>query len=128
MDAGGPPAGSASATWDTDSRQAAATTGVAGVAAFIRKDLDPPAWAAGLAGLLSEAARAAYLGDDPQVPWTDPANVPGEQVTGAPVAREGDSPYLAEVQVPTDAGTYSVLLSRDDGGGWLVERYEIPGS
>lgn len=127
MDAGGPPAGTASATWDTDARQAAASTGVAGVAAFIRKDLDPPTWAAGLTPLLSATAQAAYLGDDPQVPSTDPQNVPGEQVTGAPQAREGDSPYLAEVTVPTDAGMYSVLLSRDDGGGWLVERYELPG-
>lgn len=117
---------SGSPTWDTKSRNAAGAAGAAAVAAFIRKDLDPPAWAQQLAGLLTETAAADYLGDDLDRPTTDPENVPGTLISGAGVAKPGESPYLAEVRVPTDAGSYVVLLSRDDEGGWLVERYDLP--
>ena len=37
------------------------------------------------------------------------------------------SAYIAGVEVPTDAGVYTVILSRVDGASpWLVERFTPP--
>jgi hypothetical protein len=70
---------------------------------------------------------AQYLTDEAQHAYaeTDPANVPGTAVTGAPAATPGASDYLAEVVVPTDGGRYQLLLTRAEGP-WRVERMTPP--
>lgn len=125
LDAGAdtPVEDSASPTWDAESAKTAAAAGTAAVKAFIRKDLDDAAWWAAVTPKLSAMAVADYTG-------TAPANVPGQRVTGTAEASSGPSPYLAAVVVPTDAGDYAVLLSRDPNSTlpnpWLVEHFGLP--
>lgn len=89
------------------------------VGIFCDHDPDPVHWWAVLAPHLSGTARVAYAG-------TDPGNVPGTRVTAPAVTGPAPASTLAAVQVPTDAGTYGVLLSVDDAGAWQVERFELP--
>ena len=81
------------------------------VHAWARPGLDQPAWFAGIRDLVTPA----YAG---LLAATDPANVPAHLVTGAPVARSSTSTVLV-TDVPTDAGTVRVTLTRVDGR-WLV--------
>ncbi|GGO94016.1 hypothetical protein GCM10011584_34050 [Nocardioides phosphati] len=88
--------------------------------AFAKPKLDYDTWWDGLAPYLSASAQQAYS-------MTDPANVPASKVTGPSALAPSESDYLANVEVPTNVGTYTVLLSRLDGGSrWLVERLTPP--
>ena len=87
---------------------------------FARPDLDHETWWAQVEPLLSSEAQMDYA-------YVDPANIPASQVTGGPSLAEDTSPYIAHVQVPTDVGTYTVLLSRKDAtAAWLAERITPP--
>ncbi|WP_159096614.1 hypothetical protein [Miniimonas sp. S16] len=106
--------------WDDSARSSAATAAVAVMGAFARPDLGYEEWWAGLEPLLSPAAAEVYAS-------VDPVNVPARTVTGAAVVVDESSPYVAFVQVPTDAGTYTVLLSRESAAtAWLGERITPP--
>ena len=110
----------AAPVWDAASQQSAQDTATRALTAFARPGLDETTWWADLAPLLSTTAATAYAG-------TDPAAVPAQVVTGPAVLFDQTSVYLAGVDVPTDAGTYRVLLSREDAGTpWLVERLTPP--
>lgn len=114
------PAPLASPVPDTASDEAAVTLAVAATTAFARPDLTAPAWWAQLSPMLSNNARRAYQG-------TDPANVPVREVTGPGKLAPAVSGYLATVAVPTDAGTFTVLLSRPgQNAPWAVERWDFP--
>lgn len=107
-------------TWDAAARADAVATATAAMTTFARPALDEPTWWAQLRPLLSPAAAAAYAG-------TDPANVPARSVTGPGTLTDDSSTYLAPVAVPTDVGSYLVLLSRaGQGSPWLVERFTPP--
>ena len=71
--------------------------------------LDPHTWWKRVAAMLTDDAVDDYLG-------TDPSMVPFTKVTGpaALVAStdESDGFWLQKVAVPTDAGTYQVLIQR----------------
>ena len=57
----------------------------------------------------------------------DPAEVPPREITGPGVITDDSSPYLAWVDVPTDVGTYAVLLVRTAADtAWLTERIVPP--
>ena len=106
--------------WDEDSRAAAVAAGEAVMRAFARPDLAHDSWWAQVEPLLSSEAQMDYA-------YVDPANIPASQVTGGPSLAEDTSPYIAHVQVPTDVGTYTVLLSRKDAtAAWLAERITPP--
>lgn len=106
--------------WDTEAVDSAADAAEAVMRAFARPDLDYESWWAELMPLLGEEAQLDYA-------YVDPANVPARQVTGEPVVVQDDSPHIARVQVPTDVGDYTVLLSRRDAGGpWLAHRITPP--
>lgn len=109
-------------TWDEASRTGALEVAGQTMRAFARPSLDEATWWDQLRPLLTPAAAIAYEG-------TDPANVPASAVTGAPVLVDDTSAYLARVEVPTDAGTYAVLLVREGAGQpWLAERITPPES
>lgn len=92
----------------------------AAVGEFTDHDPDPAHWWSQLSLRMATSAQAqAYAG-------TDPANVPGTTVLGAGVIEPSPSPALATVDVPTDAGTYRVLLSVSEAGTWRVERFGLP--
>ena len=107
-------------TWDASARSAAVTSAQAVVAAFARHDLDPTSWWAGLSPLLSAQAQLDYSG-------VDPASVPAHEVTGVGQIVEATSAAVARVTVPTDAGTYTVILSRTgEARPWLAEQIRPP--
>lgn len=111
--------------WDQDSRDTAVAAAAAAMTAFARppQGSDPDAWWAALAPLLTPTAQQTYALVDPaEVPPTRLTG-PGELVEPGPDA----SAFLATVHVPTDAGTYEVLLARTGHDApWLAERLTPP--
>lgn len=105
--------------WDEATRATAVAAAEAVMGAFARPDLPYEQWWAGVEPLLSSAAAEVYSS-------VDPANIPVRTVTGPGAVVEESSPYVAWVEVPTDVGTYTVLLSRETTAGWLGERITPP--
>jgi hypothetical protein len=90
--------------------------------AFARPTAPEDQWWSDLSPMLSDTARSAYTG-------TDPASVPASNVTGRGELLPSESGYLATARVPTDAGVYTILLSRDgQNAPWAVERLTPPAS
>ncbi|MGW6132392.1 hypothetical protein ACWFNE_20395 [Cellulomonas sp. NPDC055163] len=114
------PPGEPDPVWDEASRVAAVAAATGAVAAFARPGLPYEQWWAELAPALSVQAQMDYQ-------YVDPANVPARAVTGPAVLVDEASASVAGVQVPTDVGPYTVVLSRASAGqGWLVERITPP--
>ena len=104
---------------DDAARAAAAQAAETSVAAFCRPDLPEADWWAGLAPLLSAQAQIDYQ-------HVDPANTPPATVTG-PGSPSHVAGFVAEVQVPTDLGVFSVALTRADAASpWLAEHVTLP--
>ncbi|WP_104131471.1 hypothetical protein [Cryobacterium sp. M91] len=100
----------------TDSRADAITTAEKVVTTFGQPALDATTWMNNMYPLLTQTGAAAYEG-------TDPAKVPVHQVTGAGTILEGSTEVALIVQVPTDAGLYTVSLSRPGASvPWLADR------
>ncbi len=87
--------------------------------AFADRSLGAEAWFANLAPFLSLEAQQDYFGTDPQ-------SVPVRRLRGAAELQPPTSDFLATVTQPTDAGLYTVLLSRTDTGQWQVESLTPP--
>ncbi len=97
-------------------------TAAAFVRAFTRKDVTGTGWADGYTAYLTPYSQTAYAG-------TAQSSVPGTRVTGsAALAEQGTNTMTsATITVPTDAGTYQVLLLATNTGDWLVQRAPLPG-
>ena len=107
-------------TWDDASRTSARDLAQDVRDAFVATDLPPDQWWEGLSVLLSPQAQMDYS-------YVDPANVPAQSVTGDPVLVDESSAYIANVEIPTDVGTYTVILSRIDANApWVGERITPP--
>lgn len=112
------PSQAASPTWDAKGRKDAASSAKGVLSAFVRTDLPQAAWWRDLAPMLTPAARKVYN-------TVDVATVPAKEVRGAAKVVDDTSPYLASVEMKTDAGTYTVLLTRrSQDAPWLAERIE----
>lgn len=111
----------AAPTWDGAAQVAAQQVAGDAMRAFARPGLAPDVWYEELAGHLTAAGQQAFYG-------TDPALIPAAAVTGEPSAAPlAGTALLARALVPTDAGTYDVLLAREHGEApWLVERITPP--
>ncbi len=108
------------ATWDDTVRKAARDAALATITAFAATDKAEDAWWAGLKPLLTPQAQPVYQDVDPRL-------VPVTEVTGDPEVTDETSTLLAEVAVPTDIGSYTVLLIRADGAApWLAEQIRPP--
>lgn len=106
--------------WDDDSRQSAIAAADAVMRAYARPDLGFDAWWAQLQPLLDQKATADYA-------YMDPARIVASSVTGLGAITDETSAYVAYVDVPTNAGTYSVILSRADADSpWLASRFIVP--
>lgn len=108
------------ASWDPASTAAALDAAQTAMAAFARPGLDFDTWWAQLSPLLTQQAQQDYA-------FVDPANVPATTVTGAAALVDDTSAYVATVAVPTDVGTYTLILTRADGASpWLASRFTPP--
>lgn len=93
---------------------------VQAMSVFARPDLPHEQWWAELEPLLSPAAVMAYR-------TVDPSSVPATRVTGEAALPQWDTPRIARVSVPTDAGVYLVVVSRHEADPtWRVERITPP--
>lgn len=109
-----------SPTWDASSRTTAATAAEAAMRTFARPSLSAQSWWRALAPLLTQQARQDYS-------YVDPASIPARRVTGAARILPTGSGYAAEAQVPTDAGVYTLTLTRTGPGApWLTSRFTPP--
>lgn len=87
---------------------------------FARPSVDRDRWWSDLAPLLSPAAQSAYDG-------LDPAGIPVTEVSGPGMLVDEGGAMVADIDVPTDVGTYRLLLTRDGiGRPWLVELIQPP--
>lgn len=106
--------------WDAASRKSAIAAAEKVMAAYARPALTFDEWWAALQPLLDQQASRDYA-------YMDPARIAASQVTGAAVITDESSAYVAHVNVPTDAGTYGVILSRYDADApWLTSRFVLP--
>jgi hypothetical protein len=91
----------------------------AAMRAFVAYDRGYDEWWADLSQYLGDDAREAYA-------YTDPANVPASEVTGWSLLSSVQDDMLT-VLVPTDFGSYSVELVREQSGGpWVIYRLRPP--
>lgn len=105
---------------DAASAEAAKAAAIAGMTAFARVDLDYEDWWGGLSPLLSGSAVQAYR-------TVDPTQIPATRVIGEADLPSWDTPRIARVGVPTDAGVYLVIVSRNETDPvWRVERITPP--
>lgn len=104
-----------------DPQRATATdVAVAAMEAFARPTMTEQEWWADFRNFLTTQAVLDFT-------YTDPAEVPAHRVTGP--ARVIDSPgdTLARIQVPTDIGSYLVILTRSpELPQWRVDRLLPP--
>ncbi len=92
-------------------------------AAFSNRGLSYEAWWAQLKPLLSEAARAVYVYDDPR-------KIPSMRITGEihlAAKAPAEARYTAEVVVPTNKGVFGLDLERHKiGSPWLLYAIKFP--
>ena len=106
--------------WNQASRSSAIAAAEQAMTAFARPSLDYDTWWAELVPLLTQQATADYA-------YVDPGNIPASRVTGSGELVEVTSAYVANVEVPTDAGTYTLVLSRANAAApWLASRFTPP--
>ena len=106
--------------WDEKSRAEATDAAVKAMTAFARPTLDYDTWWSEVEPLLTIQAAQDYA-------YVDPATIPASAVTGPGVIVDDTSAYLARVEVPTNAGTYTLIVSRTNAASpWLVSRFNPP--
>jgi len=106
--------------WDQASRDSALRAANEVMTAFARPDLSFEQWWAALQPMLDQQASRDYS-------YMEPSVIPVTTVTGEGALLDVDSAYIARVAVPTDAGEYTVLLSRVDADApWLASRMTPP--
>jgi len=96
----------------------AATTSATAMTLYARPSLDAQTWIDGLDPYLTQGAAAAFAG-------TDPSTIPAHHVTGSGQILPASTAEGALIDVPTDAGTYQLLLLKN-GSGWLVDQITPP--
>jgi hypothetical protein len=106
--------------WDDASRESAVTAAETVLSAFAQPDLSFDQWWAQVQPLLDQKASQDYS-------YMDPAVIPVTEITGEGTLLDEDSAYVARVEVPTNAGSYTVIMSRVDGNApWLTSRIIPP--
>lgn len=87
---------------------------------FARPSVGQDGWWADLEPLLNEQAALDYS-------YVQPTSIPATKVTGPGRLVADQNTLVVTVKVPTDVGTYDVILSRQDGSSpWLVARFVPP--
>lgn len=105
---------------DDEARRVALAMGTEVMRRFARRDIDADTWYNELVPYLTIQAALDYKN-------TDPANVPPTAVTGEARLTPASSEQVARVSVPTNAGVYLVILSRNpDLPDWRADRIMPP--
>ncbi|MEU2201696.1 hypothetical protein [Isoptericola sp. NPDC019482] len=106
--------------WDAASRSSVVDAAAVALRAFARPGLDSESWWAELQPLLTQQAAEDYA-------YVDPANIPVQKVTGAGKLVDKSSAYVGTVEVPTDVGAYTLILTRKSADAeWKVSRITPP--
>lgn len=106
--------------WDEESRAAATKAARVAMTAFAHPEMDFDTWWEQLSPLLTQQAQMDYA-------YVDPANIPARTVSGDPELVDETSVFVAHVQVPTDVGDYTLILTRADATSpWLTSRFTPP--
>lgn len=106
--------------WNAQQRADAIAAAEHAMRTFGRPDLSSSDWWAALSPLLTFQAQQDYQ-------YVDPANIPAHSVVGGSAIVDESSTYAVTVTVPTDAGEYTVTLTRHDGASpWLAARFTPP--
>jgi hypothetical protein len=90
--------------------------------AFARPDASFATWWDGVSPLLTQQAQLDYS-------YVDPSNIPAHEVTGPGRIAQGAGTFsdAVSVAVPTDVGTYVVVLTRArSDAAWRVSRFTPP--
>lgn len=123
MDTGLPAPTAPSPTWDATATQQAGEAAVAATNAWLRKNVSLEVWWADASRYFADGVAQVYAP-------TAQSNIPGTHTIAMPTVVPRSSAYLADVVMPTDAGPYTLLLSRDPESTlpnpWLVERITPP--
>lgn len=115
------------ATLSAADREDARNAAVQVMTYYARPGLTAQKWAKELTPLLADRAVGSYQ-------YVDPANVAASKVTGdadvvPPAGNVEPSPRVITVDVPTDAGTYRLVLSRSTTEDrWKAARINPPGN
>ncbi|WP_104251419.1 hypothetical protein [Pseudoclavibacter sp. RFBA6] len=108
------------ATLDADARTSAEATADQAMRAYARPTLDAQTWWTELSALMTQQARQDYQ-------YVQPSAIPANAITGPAALTDDTSAYVVHVDVPTNAGIYTVILTRQDGASsWLVARITPP--
>lgn len=85
------------------------------VRTYAQPTLSPAAWAQQMTPLLSQSGAVAYEGEDP-------TTIPAHKLTRSATILPGATNVALNVKVPTDAGDYTVALSRSGSSApWLAD-------
>jgi len=107
-------------SWDAKSREDATAAAVEAMELYARPDVTQKEWAHDLAPLMTAQAKEDYS-------YVDPASIAATSVTGPATIVEESSPKVVHVSVPTDVGTYTVLLIRQSQNeAWLTSKFTLP--
>ncbi|MFF8819463.1 hypothetical protein ACF07D_15860 [Leucobacter sp. NPDC015123] len=109
-----------SPSWEDSDRAAAITAAETAMRAYARPTITQEEWWADMEPLLNQQASIDYA-------WVQPQSIPATKVTGPGSITDDESALVVFVDVPTDAGTYNIILNRDGAGEpWLVARFVPP--
>lgn len=107
-------------TLDEAAKAEALERGVKVMTLFARRDVSAEQWLNDLVPYLTPQGAM-------DLRYVDPANVPPTEVTGPAELIPGAIPIYAEVSVPTNAGEYLVIMTRNDESPvWLAARILPP--
>lgn len=114
------PSPGATLALDQASRADALARGLTVMRLFVRRSAPADQWESELEPYLTPQAAQAYQN-------VDPASVPASKITGSPTLTPASTPLVARVSVPTDVGSYLVVLARSsDSPTWLADRILPP--
>lgn len=107
-------------SWDAKSREDATTAAARAMELYARPDVTQKEWADDLAPLMTAQAKEDYS-------FVEPVSIAATSVTGPATIVEEPSPKVVHVSVPTDVGTYTVLLIRQSQSEpWLTSKFTLP--
>lgn len=106
--------------WDQKSRESVVDAAEHAMEIYAQPDLSQDEWFTQMEPLMTQKAALDYS-------YLEPSSLPVKKVTGKGKLVNETSAYIGRVEVPTDNGTYTVLLNRSSADAdWKVHRFTPP--